>query len=153
MGFEGLSQGKNSVLFGSDSDGVLYEKLSNTIHVGSRERLEGLQEKVECFSYEPTFEGDSLKQGATKNIGGLVLGVTERCNLRCSYCIYSGNYENERGHGSEDMDFDIARRAVAFARDQSGIMWKEAKERGDDAYLELYTLTVMCRRLLDHTLS
>lgn len=112
MGFEGLSQGKNSVLFGSDSDGVLYEKLSNTIHVGSRERLEGLQEKVECFSYEPTFEGDSLKQGATKNIGGLVLGVTERCNLRCSYCIYSGNYENERGHGSEDMDFDIARRAV-----------------------------------------
>ena len=49
--------------------------------------------------------------------------------------------------------FDELRKAVAFARDQSDAMWKEAKERGDDAYRELYTFTVTCGRLLDHTLA
>ena len=47
MKLEGLFQGKNSVLYGSESKSVLYEKLSNTIHAGKRERLGGLQKRIE----------------------------------------------------------------------------------------------------------
>jgi len=43
----------------------------------------------------------------------LLLQVTQDCNLRCKYCVYSGNYEN-RTHSLEEMDFDLAKRSIDF---------------------------------------
>ncbi|MFQ9516235.1 MAG: Cys-rich peptide radical SAM maturase CcpM [Eubacterium sp.] len=43
----------------------------------------------------------------------LLLQVTQECNLRCSYCVYGGNYEN-RKHSNRDMTFDLARRAIQY---------------------------------------
>lgn len=42
----------------------------------------------------------------------LILSVTERCNLRCSYCIYSGKYIGARRHSNRDMSYETARTAV-----------------------------------------
>lgn len=42
----------------------------------------------------------------------LILVVTEKCNLRCKYCIYSGNYDNQREHGMNVMSFDTAKKAI-----------------------------------------
>jgi len=50
-------------------------------------------------------------------------------------------------------DFDRLRKAVAFARDRSDVMWKNAKATGDEAYRELYSFKVVCDRLLEQTLS
>ncbi len=41
----------------------------------------------------------------------LILQVTQRCNLRCSYCVYSGNYNN-RVHSNLVMSEEIAFRAI-----------------------------------------
>ena len=46
------------------------------------------------------------------NLGSLVLNVTDQCNLRCEYCIYSGNYEGQRVHGTESMTTDTASSAI-----------------------------------------
>lgn len=43
----------------------------------------------------------------------LILQVTQSCNLRCSYCAYSGGYEN-RTHTQKQMSFDIARKAMDY---------------------------------------
>lgn len=48
----------------------------------------------------------------------LILQVTRQCNLRCSYCTYSGNYYN-RQHSDEKMSFDIAQKAIDFYFDHS----------------------------------
>ncbi|MBR1520709.1 MAG: radical SAM protein [Bacteroidaceae bacterium] len=32
-----------------------------------------------------------------------ILSITEQCNLRCSYCCYSGEYKNNRTHGVRSM--------------------------------------------------
>ena len=40
---------------------------------------------------------DILPFYATNKIGQLILQVTQRCNLHCEYCVYSGNYET-RNH-------------------------------------------------------
>ncbi|WP_025720168.1 Cys-rich peptide radical SAM maturase CcpM [Paenibacillus sp. 1-18] len=48
----------------------------------------------------------------------LTLQVTQNCNLRCSYCVYSGGYEN-RGHTSLMMDFETARKCIDFVIDRS----------------------------------
>ena len=42
----------------------------------------------------------------------LMLGVTEKCNLRCKYCVYGGHYKNERTHSEKVMSFETAKNAV-----------------------------------------
>lgn len=43
----------------------------------------------------------------------ICLQVTQDCNLRCKYCVYSGGYSN-RTHNKKEMDFDTAKNAVDF---------------------------------------
>lgn len=44
----------------------------------------------------------------------LTLVVTERCTLRCRYCVYAGSYDFLRTHSSADMSVETALRAVDF---------------------------------------
>lgn len=46
----------------------------------------------------------------------ITLQVTQQCNLRCEYCIYSGesgNYQN-RSHQSKKMSIELARKGIDF---------------------------------------
>ena len=112
MKLEGLFQGKNSVLYGSESESGLYEKLSNTIHRGRRDGLNGLQKRIEEIGYKPIFETSSLRRLQDDPLSILFLEITEQCNFGCSYCIYSENYPNERTETSKNMSFDTAKKAV-----------------------------------------
>ena len=42
----------------------------------------------------------------------LILSVTERCNMRCRYCAYSGIYPDQRQHRDRDMSFSTAKKAI-----------------------------------------
>lgn len=42
----------------------------------------------------------------------LTLIVTEACNFRCKYCIYSGEYSNNRTHSINSMNLDTAKLAI-----------------------------------------
>lgn len=48
----------------------------------------------------------------TNGFRQLILIVTENCNLRCKYCLYSGEYENSRNHSFYRMSLDVAKEAV-----------------------------------------
>lgn len=43
----------------------------------------------------------------------LTLIVTEDCNLRCKYCIFSGIYNNSRTHTNNYMKINIAKKAIS----------------------------------------
>ena len=43
----------------------------------------------------------------------LILQVTQNCNLRCEYCVYSGDYQN-RTHSQKKMSFDVAKKAMDY---------------------------------------
>lgn len=47
------------------------------------------------------------------NLKQLILQVTQNCNLRCQYCIYSGSYIN-RTHTNKRMSFEMAKKAIDF---------------------------------------
>ena len=43
----------------------------------------------------------------------MTLQVTQNCNLRCSYCTYSGMYE-QRGHSNKTMSYETMKKSVDF---------------------------------------
>ena len=53
-----------------------------------------------------------------KGLNQIVLQVTQNCNLRCSYCAYSGSYYN-RKHSNKRMSKETALRAVDFFMEHS----------------------------------
>ncbi|MDG4983779.1 radical SAM protein [Lactococcus lactis] len=53
----------------------------------------------------------SLKE---KGIFHLCLVVTEACDFRCSYCIFSDYYEFTKSYSSKKMDFDTARKSIDY---------------------------------------
>lgn len=40
--------------------------------------------------------------------------MTQQCNLRCSYCCYSGNYRDRRIHNMKEIPYDTLQRTVDF---------------------------------------
>lgn len=44
---------------------------------------------------------------------GMILQLTQNCNLRCKYCVYSGGYYN-RKHNNKRMDWETAKKALEF---------------------------------------
>ena len=48
------------------------------------------------------------------NLHVFTLGLTTKCNLRCTYCCYSGNYRNTRSHGTDSMGFKDVDRVLDF---------------------------------------
>lgn len=52
------------------------------------------------------------------------LQITQQCNFRCEYCVYSGEYEN-RGHSVSRMSWETAKKGIDFilshSKDSSSI--------------------------------
>jgi uncharacterized protein len=44
----------------------------------------------------------------------LILDLTNQCNMRCKYCIYSGKYRYERSHRDSNMPLETAIKAVDY---------------------------------------
>lgn len=58
-------------------------------------------------------DSDFVEHLVDKRLSQLILQVTQQCNLRCSYCIYGGMYEN-RSHSNETMTLDLAQKSIDF---------------------------------------
>lgn len=60
--------------------------------------------------YSDLTERDLLKSPLSQ----LILIVTEDCNIRCKYCIYSDNYPHVKGYSKQQMSFDVAKKAIDY---------------------------------------
>lgn len=49
-----------------------------------------------------------------RKLPAVAIEMTEDCNLRCKYCIYSEHYENWRSMTHRKMKFDTARKGLDF---------------------------------------
>ncbi len=61
-----------------------------------------------------------LKTYLERKLQKITLQITQGCNLRCSYCIYSENTnEKQRSHSSKRMSLDTCKQAVDFLLNHS----------------------------------
>jgi uncharacterized protein len=56
-----------------------------------------------------------LLQKRIKDLMMLTLEVTEQCNLRCKYCVFNENYDNQRKLTSRMMEWEIAQKGIEYA--------------------------------------
>lgn len=62
-----------------------------------------------------------LEEILSSKMKTLVLQITQGCNFRCSYCIYSEDFnELQRSHSSKSMSMETAKAAVDFFEAHSG---------------------------------
>ncbi len=55
---------------------------------------------------------DSLQRQVSSQLQHLILEVTHRCNLRCTYCVYSGAHAYQRMHSTRNMSVEVAKKAI-----------------------------------------
>lgn len=84
------------------------------------ELIEKLKERYACFCHtDNTLKTKYDKDFFLKeihNVGQLILEVTQKCNFRCFYCIYSGKYNYLRSHSNRSMTFEIAKKSIDIFR-------------------------------------
>ncbi len=75
-----------------------------------------LGESIDSCDYSFQFK-QILPFRELPNLGSFIINVTEQCNLRCSYCCYSGIYENTRTHGKASIGQDDVPTLLKFIED------------------------------------
>lgn len=65
-------------------------------------------------------EFDLIQEQVESNLQQITLELTEKCNLRCKYCIYSDGNETFRDFDTHDMTWDIAKKAIDYGVKHSG---------------------------------
>lgn len=69
-----------------------------------------------------TLTGDAvenLDEILTNGVQNVTLEVTEKCNLRCKYCIYNTSHQEYREFGTRNMSWETAKKAVDFLKNHS----------------------------------
>lgn len=73
------------------------------------------------FDYEIKYHQSEYVEDILKDcMKTITLQVTQNCNLRCKYCVYSGSYEN-RVHSNKRMSFETAQKAIDFLHKHSSL--------------------------------
>lgn len=104
---------------GQYDDDELYNELSKINKRGvdyfkaqgllSPKREDVVYEHVETSRVYEIYDG---------NLKNVTLQLTQNCNLRCKYCVYSGSYTN-RTHNNKRMSEETAFKALEFLQEHS----------------------------------
>ena len=107
MYFEVQSSSLNKYLFDSLTNDIY--QLEPDFKIPSNATRESLELPV--FSRNSLTTIDSQEK-VSANAKTLIIELTEQCNLRCSYCVFDDNYENERSHSSKKISIDLAKKSI-----------------------------------------
>lgn len=93
--------------------------ISKSDYFQMKQYIQLLIDKFGMFYYEEGVElSDHLSVQDIKDLtvntptSQLILVVTESCNLRCEYCVYSDKYPKDIAYSPKQMDFEVAKLAI-----------------------------------------
>lgn len=82
-----------------------YDVMNNRIYIWTPEK----KNKVSPVVY---FKAPTTIN--TSKITMFTIEVTQQCNLRCTYCCYSGNYRDRRAHNAKEISFDTLQKTLEY---------------------------------------
>lgn len=98
-----------------NNENEFYEALKNVKQAIENEDILKAGPNNVQFASSGHFE--NLYEKLDSGLDQMVLELTEKCNLRCGYCIYNDYYEGKRNFGNADMTREIARRSIEYAKE------------------------------------
>ena len=126
------------IFYSKSKKRYLYDSMSNNFFEVDDDSFllldkpEGKTEKLQCFGMEfwkSVYGSNSLTDlnkfpiitSYEESPEILVLELTQQCNFRCEYCIYSGHYKYERKHKNIEMSKEVIDEVVDkyFTTEQS----------------------------------
>lgn len=112
-------------LFETDSfDNIFDLNLSKEDVINALNEIKVSVENDHILSAKPltTLTGQALyalESQLNNELAHLTLEVTQKCNLRCRYCIYHQYQTHYRNFEQKDMNWDIAKQAIDFFNEHS----------------------------------
>lgn len=82
-----------------------YDVMNNRIYIWTPEKKNKVSPVVH-FKAPTTIN--------TSKITMFTIEVTQQCNLRCTYCCYSGNYRDRRAHNAKEISFDTLQKTLEY---------------------------------------
>ena len=108
-----FSTKQNTYLYDTGTSKIfLFERVADIVK--KENLLKGIVKKG-FYDIDRDYIVDKIEHKLTQ----ITLEVTQQCNLRCKYCIYGHNHLNFRDFESKEMTWDIAQKAIEYARDHS----------------------------------
>lgn len=105
---------KNDIVMISEQ---AYEALDNELEDNILPEISTLKQqgylKSDRVKYQENSVTPYLEAYLENKLNQVVLQVTQSCNLRCEYCVYSGAYQN-RTHTQLQMSESTAKKAIDF---------------------------------------
>lgn len=90
--------------------------INDSKHIAAAENIIELV-KQEHILQVPYYQGFAEQHNLDGKLKQLTLEVTQRCNLRCKYCIYNEGVDQFRSFTFEDMNWETAKAALDFANE------------------------------------
>lgn len=88
-----------------------------TVHINELKELGYLSpSKIIGINHPQT---DIIEKMLSRKLNMVMLQLTQMCNLRCEYCIYSENSTYNRNYANNKMDFETAKRIIDFYYEHS----------------------------------
>lgn len=84
-----------------------YDVLNNRIDIWTSEK----NKKV-----TPVVHFNAPTKIDTDKITMFTIEMTQQCNLRCTYCCYSGNYRDRRPHNAKEISFDTLQKTLEYIK-------------------------------------
>lgn len=114
----------NSLLENNDFDSLFKLDISKEELIAALNEIKVAVQKEHILSAPilRTLTGDSvlnLKKMLSTQVFNITLELTEKCNLRCKYCIYHPSHPNYRKFGHKNMSFETAKKAIDFLDNHS----------------------------------
>ncbi|MGO9172241.1 MAG: radical SAM protein [Rhodomicrobium sp.] len=75
---------------------------------------EGTSSSLNIRTIQPGFSFEEVQKAIQHDLGHISFGVTQDCNLRCSYCVFGGEFKHYRTHSSQVMTEDVALKAADY---------------------------------------
>jgi uncharacterized protein len=93
----------------SDSDALVVLDFIDRV-----QREHGMFQPYRQKDFSMYLDREFLGRVLSQDLRFLLLNVTEQCNQRCTYCLYSGKHIGRRSHDDRFMTWDIARKSIDF---------------------------------------
>lgn len=73
----------------------------------------GFWDEVDRVQIVTNYSSENI-ENSKQNIGTITFELTQRCNLKCTYCVYGELYSNTENNHKRDLDFEKAKAVLDY---------------------------------------